>query len=242
MKVRIGIVENELLIAENIYVVLEELGYEPLEPVISYTDAIEMIENKMPDLLLLDIQLSGKKDGIELAETVRSKYQIPFIFLTANADIATLARAKKTLPPAYIVKPFSKEDLFSAIEICLFNFDGANADANTEPNQISGNQDHIFIKVDQVLQKISFAEIVMVESDNNYINVVTDTGKFAVRATLQSFLDVVPPQLFERVHKCNIINVARITMIQQDKVMLGKFEVPLSKRYKDTFLRNINVI
>jgi DNA-binding LytR/AlgR family response regulator len=82
----------------------------------------------------------------------------------------------------------------------------------------------------------------MVESDNNYINVVTDTGKFAVRATLQSFLDVVPPQLFERVHKCNIINVARITMIQQDKVMLGKFEVPLSKRYKDTFLRNINVI
>ncbi len=92
---KIGVVEDELVIARTILGTLEELGYSYCGPAISYTEAIEMLESNKPDLLLLDIQLSGKKDGIDVAEKVNELYPMPFIFLTANSDAETIDRAKK---------------------------------------------------------------------------------------------------------------------------------------------------
>src|SRR5215831_19490115 len=119
---KIGIVEDELVIARTIITTLDELGYTHCGPAINYTEAIEMLEQNKPDLLLLDIQLSGKKDGIDVAEKLNALHRIPFIFLTANSDGETIDRAKKVKPHAYIVKPFTKEELFAAIEIAFSNF------------------------------------------------------------------------------------------------------------------------
>src|SRR5438045_190655 len=98
---KIGIVEDELIIARTILSTLDELGYLHCGPAISYTEALEMLDNNKPDLLLLDIQLSGKKDGIDVAETVNDVHRIPFIFLTANTDPETIDRAKRVNPHAY---------------------------------------------------------------------------------------------------------------------------------------------
>src|SRR4051812_22124930 len=100
--IKVGIVEDEMIIAEGIVQALEQLGYEPTEPATSYTDALEMIEAERPDILLVDIQLSGKKDGIDLAWKIKEDYNIPFIFLTASSDPATVERAKLICPPAYL--------------------------------------------------------------------------------------------------------------------------------------------
>ena len=83
---KIGVVEDELIIARTILNTLDELGYSHCGPAINYTEAIEMLEQNKPDLLLLDIQLSGKKDGIDVAQKLNELYQVPFIFLTANSD------------------------------------------------------------------------------------------------------------------------------------------------------------
>src|SRR4051812_34763493 len=99
-KIKVGIVEDEMVIAEGIIVALTQLGYDTTEPAASFTEAMELIENERPDILLLDIQLSGKKDGIDLAWKIKEDYNIPFIFLSANADSATVVRAKKLTPPA----------------------------------------------------------------------------------------------------------------------------------------------
>src|SRR5664279_6566958 len=121
---KIGIVEDELVIARTIVSTLDELGYSHGGPAINYTEAMEMLVNDKPDLLLLDIQLSGRKDGIDVAQKINELYQLPFIFLTANSDAETIDRAKKVKPHAYIVKPFTKEELFAAIEIAFSNFTG----------------------------------------------------------------------------------------------------------------------
>ena len=89
---KIGVVEDELVIGRTIVNTLNELGYLHCGPAISYTEAIEMLEQDKPDLLLLDIQLSGKKDGIDVAEKLNELYQVPFIFLTANSDGETIDR------------------------------------------------------------------------------------------------------------------------------------------------------
>ena len=84
--VKVGVVEDEMLIAHGIVQALTALGYESTEPAISYTEALGMIVDERPDILLLDIQLKGHKDGIDLARRVKEEFNIPFIFLTANAD------------------------------------------------------------------------------------------------------------------------------------------------------------
>src|ERR1700739_3345206 len=129
---KIGIVEDELVIGRTILNTLDELGYQHCGPAINYTEAIEMLERDRPDLLLLDIQLSGKKDGIDVAEKLNELYHIPFIFLTANSDGDTIERAKKVKPNAYIVKPFTREELFAAIEIAFSNFADSRDNARPE--------------------------------------------------------------------------------------------------------------
>src|SRR5215210_9425553 len=128
---KIGVVEDELVIARTILSTLDELGYSRCGPAINYTEAMEMLELNKPDLLLVDILLSGKKDGIDVAQKLNELYQIPFIFLTANSDAETIDRAKKVKPHAYIVKPFIKEELFAAIEIAFSNFAGNNSNARS---------------------------------------------------------------------------------------------------------------
>ena len=110
------VVEDEIVIADNICMILEDLGYEVLEPAINYEEALETIKEDVPDLAILDIQLGGRRDGIDLAWKIKEDYSFPFIFLTSNADAATVERAKKVAPPSYLVKPFNKDDLFTSIE------------------------------------------------------------------------------------------------------------------------------
>lgn len=92
---------------------------------------MEIIPRQKPDILLLDIQLSGNKDGIDVAEKVNKDFNIPFIFLTANSDVATVERAKNVSPHAYLVKPFRKNELFTSIELCLHNLSHSSKGAST---------------------------------------------------------------------------------------------------------------
>ena len=112
---KIGVVEDELIIARTIMSTLDDLGYAHCGPAMNYTEAMEMLEQQKPDLLLLDIQLSGKKDGVDVAKQLNEQYHLPFIFLTANSDGETIERAKKVRPPAYIVKPFTSDQLIKAV-------------------------------------------------------------------------------------------------------------------------------
>ncbi|MGB0430024.1 MAG: response regulator, partial [Bacteroidia bacterium] len=140
-KVKILVVEDEIVIADNICDSLDELGYEVCEPAINYTEAVELLEAEKPDIAILDIQLAGSKDGIDLAWKIKEDYDIPFIFLTSNADPRTVDRAKKLTPPAYLIKPFVKDDLYTSIELALYNHYGNSFSKNEEeePQVISTN-------------------------------------------------------------------------------------------------------
>jgi CheY-like chemotaxis protein len=114
------IVEDEWITADDIGMSLQSLGYTVTSMVTSGEEAIQKAEKDKPDLVLMDIMLKGKMDGIEAASQIRSCYNIPIIYLTAYADEKILERAKITEPFGYIVKPFVNEDLKIAIEIALY--------------------------------------------------------------------------------------------------------------------------
>lgn len=114
------VVEDEFIVAQDLAASLVEMGYRVSDCVESGKKAIQKVSEHRPDLVLMDIVLKGPMDGIQAAGMIHKHFNIPVIFLTAYADQSLLDRAKVTQPFAYLIKPFSKRELHSAIEIGLY--------------------------------------------------------------------------------------------------------------------------
>lgn len=234
---KIGVVEDELIIARTIINTLEELAYVHCGPAISYTEAIEMMERDKPDLLLLDIQLSGKKDGIDVAQKLNELYHIPFIFLTANSDPETIDRAKKVKPHAYIVKPFTKEELFAAIEIAFSNFTGNSNGVKQGPAK-----DYLFVRDGYVFRKIYFSELLYLESDANYVTLhLISHKKVMVRSTLNDFTALLDAKTFIRIHRSYSININLVQDIFPAEVSVQGIKVPIGKSYREELLKMLGI-
>lgn len=121
-QLKILIVEDDAIIAELINHHLLQFGFNVLDIVHNSEKALDKIHNLQPDLVLLDITILGTKDGIDIAHIIDEKYDIPYIFLTALSDKATLERAKHVSPIGYIVKPFKENDLLATITIGMSNY------------------------------------------------------------------------------------------------------------------------
>jgi PAS domain S-box-containing protein len=120
VRAKILIVEDESIVALNIKNRLEALGYAVVATTASGESAIQIAEKNQPNLVLMDIKLRGAIDGIEAAAQIRSRFQIPVVYLTAYSDEETVERAKITEPYGYILKPFEARDLCTTIEISLY--------------------------------------------------------------------------------------------------------------------------
>lgn len=117
---KILVVEDENIVATDIKNCLKKLGYAVPAVVDSGERALEKIAETHPDLVMMDIRLSGNMDGVTTAEIIRNRFKIPVIYLTAYSDETTLQRAKITEPFGYIFKPFEERDLQIAIEMALY--------------------------------------------------------------------------------------------------------------------------
>jgi PAS domain S-box-containing protein len=114
------VVEDEAIVARDIQATLGDLGYEVLDTAASCDEAIHRATARCPDLVLMDIRIQGQRDGIETAETLRRRFRVPVVFLTAYADDKTIERAKKAQPYGYLVKPIKSNELRSAVEVALY--------------------------------------------------------------------------------------------------------------------------
>ena len=117
---RILVVEDQRLIAADIESTLKKLGYVVVDNVSSGEDAISKSDQMRPDLVLMDVRLRGEIDGIQAAEIIRVRFNVPVVYMTAYADEETIVRAKKTAPFGYLVKPFNERELRATIEVAFY--------------------------------------------------------------------------------------------------------------------------
>ncbi|MCC1484137.1 LytR/AlgR family response regulator transcription factor [Winogradskyella immobilis] len=238
-KVKILVVEDEIIIADNICDTLNSLGYKALEPAVNYTEAIELIENENPDIAILDIQLSGQKTGIDLAKKIKEDYNFPFIFLTSNADVSTVNEAKKVIPPAYLIKPFTKEELYTSIEIALYSHSEKISEIN-DKNVII--KDALFIKEKGVYNKLAFDDILYFKSSHVYIEIfVKEKKRFIIRGSLNDIINKVNSK-FIRVHRGFIINTEYLDQIDSTSLKINNEIIPIGKKYRQDILNKINKI
>ncbi|HJR77966.1 MAG TPA: response regulator [Nitrospiraceae bacterium] len=113
------IVEDEPIVAKDIQVSLQRLGYRVPAMAASGEDAIRKTSESHPDLILMDIVLKGSMDGVETVKQIRKQSDVPVIYLTAYADDHTLERAKTTAPAGYMLKPYQPNELRTTIELAL---------------------------------------------------------------------------------------------------------------------------
>jgi two-component system, cell cycle sensor histidine kinase and response regulator CckA len=117
---KIMIIEDESVVALDLQARLNRLGHQIVGIGNSQDDALRLAASWHPDLAFMDIHLRGVTDGVEIAQQLRSSYNIPVIYLTAYADDITLQRAKITEPVGYLIKPFEERELHSTIEMALY--------------------------------------------------------------------------------------------------------------------------
>lgn len=119
MAQKILIVEDEPIIAEDLALILQKVGYQVVGIANDGSTALDLLHTQQPDLALLDIALDSSLSGFDIAKVINEKYKIPFIFITSFSDKYTLERAKEVYPHGYIVKPFKKRDILANIEIAM---------------------------------------------------------------------------------------------------------------------------
>ena len=120
---KIMIVEDEAVIALQLQQSLTSMGFDVVGVAYSGEEAVETARDLRPDLILTDIRIPGKLDGIQVAEIVKSELDIPVIFLTASSEDKILERTKQVEPYGYIVKPFQNREFKAAIEVALYKKD-----------------------------------------------------------------------------------------------------------------------
>jgi len=116
---KILVVEDEGIVARDLKQRLERNGFEVTGIADNAEDAMRLVEENPPDLVLMDIVIQGDRDGIATAEEVRTRHDIPVIFLTAHSDPATIEKAKSALPYGYLIKPFEERELLTAFQMAV---------------------------------------------------------------------------------------------------------------------------
>lgn len=246
--IRILIVEDNVIIADDMQSMLEEIGYEIVDNVIVYEQAVEVLKNKDVDLVLIDIILASDKTGIDLGKHIRANYNIPFIFVTSNSDRATVENAKTVKPNGYLVKPFEQQDLYTSIEIALSNFISVTKSVGgetqeEEDDRLMANKvlkDSIFVKKQHLYYRIQFGDIQFIKADNVYLEVNTVDKKFLVRSPLKDYLEKLPQHKFYRAHKSYIVNVDHIDAINSKDILINNTLIPISKEFKEFIISAMN--
>lgn len=116
---RILIVEDEQITAMEVQSMLEEMGYEAAGIVDRGNDALDRLEEDSVDLVIMDIRLPGDLNGIETTEEINERFDVPVIYFSAYSDDQTLEGARDTEPAGFLIKPITKQDLRSSIEMAL---------------------------------------------------------------------------------------------------------------------------
>lgn len=242
---KVLIVEDEMIIAANISMQLSNLGYVVTGIIPRGEEVLEQIRHNLPDIILMDINLKGDLDGIEIATSIQKLFKIPIIFLTANADEAHFNRAKKTNPYGFISKPFKKLDLQRAIELAIIRIQEEHAlEKNLELN--AGEpfilSDCIFVRSHDKMIKVCINDVLYIEAERNYCKIHCKDKEHLLVMTLKDIEEKLTSQHFLRIHRSFIVNLYHIDEIATSHVVIAKKAIPLSAELKKQLLLHIQKV
>ncbi|WP_235297927.1 LytR/AlgR family response regulator transcription factor [Portibacter marinus] len=239
---KIMIVEDEMLIAADISIELTTVGYEVVGIYTKAEDVLKALQESKPEIILMDIVLSGKMNGIDAAKEILKLYQTPVIFLTSNVDDATFKKAKEAKPYAFISKPFRKDDLLRAIEITLERMELESKDMETVSFTVM--EDRLFVRHHEEMIMVHMEKILFLEASRNYCRIKTSDQELHVSTPMGNIEKLLPNDTFVRTHRSFIVNLKSITSIHKNNeyLMIQNSLIPISRRLRDDVVKRFKMI
>jgi DNA-binding LytR/AlgR family response regulator len=192
--------------------------------------------------MVIDVFLDGKPDGIAFAEAISivpgaSK---PFVFLTSSKDRQIFERAKLTSPFSFLLKPFNELEVLYAIEMAVEKFYAQTNVFFSEDQDTVISKEYLFIKKKNSLKKVLIADVLYIEVEERYCNIITENEKFVILISLTKIIELLDTNIFCRTHRNFIVNTEKIEeiMVSDNLVILkGNRKIILSDKYKDLVKR-----
>lgn len=233
--IRVLVVEDSALIAEDIAFKLRKHQFDVVEVFERGEDALEYLKKSPADLVLLDIKLAGALDGISTGYIIHNTYSLPIIYLSDLADRETLQRAKQTRPANYITKPFNEADLVRAIDLAFSNF-------ASQPAAAGPKADHIFVKSDTTFERILLKDILYLQAERSYCNIVTAQKTYVLAVSMNHVYDQISNSDFIRIHRSHVVNVTKVTAIEGNLVKVGDHSLEMSKGMRDELIGRLTFL
>ncbi|HMP91644.1 MAG TPA: response regulator transcription factor [Phnomibacter sp.] len=267
------LVEDEFVIYDDLSQFFEEKGFKMIEkqpglPIDNYNDAISILKHYEPDVAVLDIQINGDKDGIEIGNYIRCHYNIPVIYLSAYDNYENIARIRQTGADGFVVKsgkPIDKQQLWASLQLVLprreralkkktlgsffkvrqLSLSAANHHTHKQPKD---NEDPLeietYIKWNDLLYIESYNSKLARSGNNNLLLHTKDSQKaYMLRGTITEMEQRLPEQ-FVRFDQSTIVNVSEITSRNKSRTVyfIGELRFKLSETYKNTAVEKLAAI
>jgi DNA-binding LytR/AlgR family response regulator len=226
---RILVVEDEALIAENLRLTLEDLGYQVPATCYTLAEARAALAAAPPDLVLLDINLGSAdpaQSGLALARELGAAGGPPFVFLTAYSDLGTIRQATQLRPSGYLIKPVGGPALFAAIQAALEH--ASHRPAALPPAEVPAPApDFFFVKLGERTHKLYWRDVQRLEASKNYVtlHLAAQRVGYPLRGSLTYVLEQLVPEAlrpqFLRINRREALNAATITAYDADHVYCG---------------------
>jgi DNA-binding LytR/AlgR family response regulator len=249
-KIKVFVVEDESIVSKDIQNSLLKLNYDVVGSASSAENALDLLKEISPDIVLMDIMLKGYMNGIQAAEIVKLDYSLPVIFLTAYADEDTLSKAKISEPYGYILKPFKEIDLQTSIEIAIYKHKKEQAIIKERDFLYSvvdskeKNQDFIFVKSNSKLLKINTKDIYFIEALKDYVVINTLDIRYTIHSTMKEIELKMGREDFIRVHRSFIVRIDKISSIEYPNLTLenDKKTIPIGGSFRDELSNRIRLV
>lgn len=231
---KVLIVEDEVLVAEDLAADLEKMGFIVVGIAISGEECITAFEKNQPDVVLMDIQIKGDLNGIEVAKILKLKATTPIIYLTSNTDSSTMKQAIESGPQSFISKPYNRKDLKAAIEIAIINHNQKELEnaAKDQPLQAV-----VFVKNGEFYKRLELNEILYIEAAGSYSTVFTEKKEYTLSANLHRFESKIENSNFIRIHRSYIVNISKIQGFNNHSVVVNNKELPISSSHHDNVFK-----
>jgi two-component system, LytTR family, response regulator LytT len=217
---KIFIVEDEFDLAQNFQTILENYGFEVVGNEESGEKAYELILERNPDLILIDVLLNGELDGIDLAKKIREKSNVPIIFITAHQDQSYLERISVLNYDSFLLKPFNRDVLVTTINLSFLKFSNRKC-----------TKRFLNIRDKGFLVPIDENDIIMLKADGLYTRIYTNLKQYIVRDILKDVKSKLSDDKFIRVHKSYLINLNYISAFNAKEVSISNFVVPIRRGF-----------
>lgn len=235
---KILIVEDELITANDIKETLEKAGHEIIAITQSSKEAISILKHSLPDLALIDITLEDSTlDGIDTAKALLMETKIPIIYLTANSETPTVQRAAETYPAAYLLKPFRHKELAIQVELAYHNYQG-NKGLTANP-LIS---ESLYFPFEGGHVRIKKSNVLYIKAEGSYVMIFEVNSERLFAMNLGYLVQFFSTPNFYRLSRSYLVNLDYVERIENSQLVIQGAIVPFSeKQYKDV-IRQLAVV